>query len=94
MSLILVRLKTHQEKQIPVLNTDSDSVEYLMIKIDGLFYSYNFHLWINQILKKNKELKMAAELGKKMLEENDDLRGMYNELEQEHENTVKVSWLL
>lgn len=37
---------------------------------------------------------MAAELGKKMLEENDDLRGMYNELEQEHENTVKVSWLL
>lgn len=49
---------------------------------------------MNQILKKNKELKMAAELGKKMLEENDDLRGMYNELEQEHENTVKVSWLL
>ena len=37
---------------------------------------------------------MAAELGKKMLEENDDLRGMYNELEQERENTVKVSWLL
>lgn len=37
---------------------------------------------------------MAAELGKKMLEENDDLRGMYSELEQEHENTVKVSWLL
>lgn len=92
--MILVRLKTHQEKQIPVLHTDSGSVEYLMIKIDGLFYSYNFHLWINQILKKNKELKMAAELGKKMLEENDDLRGMYNELEQEHENTVKVSWLL
>ena len=94
MSLILARLKTHQEKQIPVLNTDSGSVEYLMIKNDGLFYCYNFHLWINQILKKNKELKMAAELGKKMLEENDDLRGMYNELEQEHENTVKVSWLL
>ena len=94
MSLILVRLKTHQEKQIPVLNTDSGNVEYLSIKIDGLFYYYNFHLWINQILKKNKELKMAAELGKKMLEENDDLRGMYNELEQEHENTVKVSWLL
>lgn len=89
--MILARLKTHQEKQIPVLNTDS---EYLSIKIDGLFYYYNFHLWINQILKKNKELKMAAELGKKMLEENDDLRGMYNELEQEHENTVKVSWLL
>lgn len=95
MSLILARLKTHQEKQIPVSNTDSGSVEYLVIKIDGLFYyNYNFHLWINQILKKNKELKMAAELGKKMLEENDDLRGMYNELEQEHENTVKVSWLL
>lgn len=94
MSLILARLKTHQEKQIPVLNTDSGNVEYLSIKIDGLFYYYNFHLWINQILKKNKELKMAAELGKKMLEENDDLRGMYNELEQEHENTVKVSWLL
>ena len=94
MSLILARLKTHQEKQILVLNTDSGNVEYLVIKIDGLFYCYNFHLWINQILKKNKELKMAAELGKKMLEENDDLRGMYNELEQEHENTVKVSWLL
>ena len=91
MSLILARLKTHQEKQIPVLNTDGGNVEYLSIKIDGLFYYYNFHLWINQILKKNKELKMAAELGKKMLEENDDLRGMYNELEQEHENTVKVS---
>ena len=91
--MILARLKTHQEKQIPVLNTDSGDVEYLVIKIDGLL-SYNFHLWINQILKKNKELKMAAELGKKMLEENDDLRGMYNELEQEHENTVKVSWLL
>ena len=92
--MILARLKTHQEKQIPVLNTDSGNVEYLSIKIDGLFYYYNFHLWINQILKKNKELKMAAELGKKMLEENDDLRGMYNELEQEHENTVKVSSLL
>lgn len=33
---------------------------------------------------------MAAELGRKMLEENDGLRGMYNELEHEHEKTVKV----
>ena len=37
---------------------------------------------------------MAAELGRKMLEENDDLRGMYNELEHEHEKTVTVSRLL
>jgi len=44
----------------------------------------------NQILKKNRELKMAAELGRKMLEENDGLRGMYSELEHEHEKTVKV----
>lgn len=48
------------------------------------------HPFINQILKKNRELKMAAELGRKMLEENDGLRGMYNELEHEHEKTVKV----
>lgn len=48
------------------------------------------HPSVNQILKKNRELKMAAELGRKMLEENDDLRGMYNELEHEHEKTVKV----
>ena len=47
-------------------------------------------LFIDQILKKNRELKMAAELGRKMLEENDGLRGMYNELEHEHEKTVKV----
>ena len=33
---------------------------------------------------------MAAELGRKMLQENDGLRGMYNELEHEHEKTVKV----
>jgi len=33
---------------------------------------------------------MAAELGKKMLEENDGLRGMYIELEHEREKTVKV----
>lgn len=46
--------------------------------------------FMNQILKKNRELKMAAELGRKMLEENDDLRGMYDELEFEHEKTVKV----
>ena len=42
------------------------------------------------MLKKNEELKMAAELGRKMLEENDGLRGMYDQLEQEHEKTVKV----
>jgi len=45
---------------------------------------------MNQILKKNRELKIAAELGRKMLEENDGLRGMYSELEHEHEKTVKV----
>ena len=50
----------------------------------------SFPPFINQILKKNRELKMAAELGRKMLEENDGLRGMYNELEHEHEKTVKV----
>lgn len=33
---------------------------------------------------------MAAELGRKMLEENDGLRGMYDQLEQEHKKTVKV----
>lgn len=33
---------------------------------------------------------MAAELGRKMLEENDGLRGMYSELKEEHEKTVKV----
>ena len=33
---------------------------------------------------------MAAELGRKMLEENDGLRGMYKQLEQEHDKTVKV----
>ena len=33
---------------------------------------------------------MAAELGRKMLEENDGLRGMYSELEQKHEKTMKV----
>ena len=37
---------------------------------------------------------MAAELGRKMLEENDGLRGMYSELEHEHVKTVKVSWWL
>lgn len=51
---------------------------------------YYCHPFVNQILKKNRELKMAAELGRKMLEENDGLRGMYNELEHEHEKTVKV----
>ena len=50
----------------------------------------NFNTFENQILKKNEELKMAAELGRKMLEENDGLRGMYNQLEQEHDKTVKV----
>ena len=50
----------------------------------------NFNTFENQILKKNEELKMAAELGRKMLEENDGLRGMYDQLEQEHEKTVKV----
>ena len=34
---------------------------------------------------------MAAELGRKMLEENDGLRGLYNELEEKHAKTVKVS---
>ena len=34
---------------------------------------------------------MAAELGRKMLEENDGLRGMYTKLEEKHEKTVKVS---
>lgn len=50
----------------------------------------NFNTFENQILKKNEELKMAAELGRKMLEENDGLRGMYDQLEQEHDKTVKV----
>lgn len=33
---------------------------------------------------------MAAELGRRMLAENDDLRLSYKELEQEHEQIVKV----
>ena len=46
---------------------------------------------MQQILQKNKELKMAAELGRKMLEENDELRLSYEELQQEHVQVVKVS---
>ena len=45
-----------------------------------------------QILKKEKELKMAAELGKRMLEENDDLRLKFDQLQDEHEESVKVSF--
>ena len=55
-----------------------------------MFKFKDYQPLINQILKKNQELKMAAELGRKMLEENDGLRGMYSELEHEHEKTVKV----
>ena len=46
---------------------------------------------MQQILQKNQELKMAAELGRKMLEENDELRLSYEELQQEHVQVVKVS---
>lgn len=45
---------------------------------------------MQQILQKNEELKMAAELGRRMLAENDDLRLNYKELEQEHKEVVRV----
>ena len=35
---------------------------------------------------------MAAELGKRMLEENDDLRLKFDQLQDEHEESVKVSF--
>lgn len=43
-----------------------------------------------QILRKNDELQMAAELGKKMLQKNDELKTKCAQLEEEHENVVKV----
>ena len=34
---------------------------------------------------------MAAELGKRMLEENDELRLRFDQLQDDHEDSVKVS---
>jgi hypothetical protein len=46
---------------------------------------------ILQVSAKNEELQMAAELGKQMLERNDELQGELENLQQNHSNLVQVS---
>ena len=43
-----------------------------------------------QLMKKEKELQLAAELGKEMLAENDDLQLEIDELKKGHEEQIRV----
>lgn len=57
----------------------------------GLFSSrtLRFELFL-QLMKKEKELQLAAELGKEMLAENDDLQLEIDELKKGHEEQIRV----
>jgi hypothetical protein len=44
-----------------------------------------------QVSAKNDELQLAAELGKQMLERNDELQEKLDNLQQNHSNLVEVS---
>ena len=44
-----------------------------------------------QVSAKNDELQLAAELGKQMLERNDELQEKLDNLQQNHLNLVEVS---